>query len=159
MHTHHAPDSLAQESSRLVFSGKTILIADHDANARTWMYFILAGKGARVLEAKDGWELLWTLSEHPTIAVVIADLQLPGVPGTDLVSMIRSATHGTPCLLVGSFDDLLDYDQHAGVADDVIALARPFAATALVTQLIRAIDAACAPSVAERLDRRMHAIE
>src|SRR5438105_10334103 len=65
-----------------------VLVADDDPDVRTMVRMLLELDGHRVIEAKDGsvaWELI--LSHQP--AVVVADVQMPGLTGLQLCRKIK----------------------------------------------------------------------
>jgi CheY-like chemotaxis protein len=65
-----------------------VLVADDDPDVRTMVRMLLELDGHRVIEAKDGtaaWDLI--LSHQP--AVVVADVQMPGMTGLQLCRKVK----------------------------------------------------------------------
>jgi CheY-like chemotaxis protein len=67
----------------------TILVADDDAASRALARTLLEHAGFHVREAANAAAALAALSEHP-VEVLIADLSMPGVSGSDLVRRARA---------------------------------------------------------------------
>ncbi len=84
-----------------------ILVIDDDAIIRRLLGRLLAGRGFEVVVAADGEEGLAALEEADP-EVVICDLCLPGIAGTEVVRRIRAQERwaATPVLvLTGEGDE------------------------------------------------------
>ncbi len=68
---------------------RTVLIVDDDVNARIIAETLLRLRGVDVRVAGDGLEAC-EIIRHESIALVIADLNLPGMNGFELVRRLRS---------------------------------------------------------------------
>jgi len=67
-----------------------VLVADDDSDVRTMVRMLLELDGHEVLEAKDGaaaWEMIQ--AHHP--AVVVADVQMPGLTGLQLCRKVKES--------------------------------------------------------------------
>ena len=69
-----------------------VLVADDDRDVRTMLRTLLELDGHEVTEAKDGDEA-WKLCLQLQPAVVVADIQMPGLSGLDLCRKIRESQH------------------------------------------------------------------
>jgi two-component system OmpR family response regulator len=69
-----------------------VLIADDDRDVRTMLRTLLELDGHEVLEAKDGDEA-WKLCLESRPAVVVADIQMPGINGLQLCRKIRESRY------------------------------------------------------------------
>jgi CheY-like chemotaxis protein len=69
-----------------------VLVADDDRDVRTMLRTLLELDGHDVLEAKDGDEA-WKMCLDVQPAVVVADIQMPGITGLELCQKIRQSKH------------------------------------------------------------------
>ena len=67
---------------------KKILIADDEPNIVISLEFLLQREGYHVSVARDGQQALAQLGKH-TYGLVIADRDLPGIGGLDLLRSVR----------------------------------------------------------------------
>lgn len=77
-------------------------------------------------------------AEELTFSVIVTDLGLPGVGGTNLVEQFRNAAPATPIVVLSGyyFSSMLEELQAAGATD---ALGKPFPFTDLLRK-VRALD-------------------
>jgi CheY-like chemotaxis protein len=103
-----------------------ILIVDDEPELRGLLVMLLESEQFVVYEAEDGVSCLDMLRDHAEqIALVMTDLNLPRLGGTDLVAKIRAFKPGVGILVMTGF--ALDEDREAlcrAGADDV--LLKPF---------------------------------
>jgi DNA-binding NtrC family response regulator len=76
-----------------------VLIVDDDATTRESLATIARKEGWEVLEAGSA-EDARTLLNHQAVALVLCDLVMPGIPGTELLRRLRADGHGVPFVLV-----------------------------------------------------------
>jgi phosphoserine phosphatase RsbU/P len=69
-----------------------VLVADDDPDVRTMLRTLLELDGHEVIEAKDGEEA-WRLCVESQPAVVVADIQMPGIDGLQLCRKIRESRY------------------------------------------------------------------
>ena len=69
-----------------------VLVADDDRDVRTMLRTLLELDGHEVMEAKDGEEA-WKLCVEYQPAVVVADIQMPGINGLQLCRRIRESRY------------------------------------------------------------------
>lgn len=69
-----------------------VVVADDDADVRTMLRTLLELDGHEVLEAKDGDEA-WKLCIESQPAVIVADIQMPGIDGLELCRRIRKSKY------------------------------------------------------------------
>jgi PAS domain S-box-containing protein len=89
----------------LGLAGRRILVVDDNATNRGILREMLSSEGARVAEATGSVGALGALrtaqEEGNPIAIAVVDIQMPGVDGFELASMIRAdPTFGTTRLLM-----------------------------------------------------------
>jgi two-component system, NtrC family, response regulator HydG len=79
-----------------------ILVVDDDADMRELVHDVLQGRGHQVTIAGSGQEALKRLTEHD-YAVVLTDLQMKGMPGTELLTEIRRLYPDIGVILMTAF--------------------------------------------------------
>ena len=107
-----------------------VLVVDDDSRVRTYMSTILQSAGLQVLEAGDGVEALeiFRVSKQ-RIELVITDIRMPRMTGTDLAHSIRSDAPTLPLILVsgeGAPVDIID------PGNGVLFIEKPFAPKVLL---------------------------
>ncbi len=89
--------------------GPLVLVVDDEAPIRQMESRILRLRGFRVMEATDGLEALRMLDGGLVIDLLIADLEMPELPGEEMVRRIHATRHDLKVLYVtGNIDRLLD---------------------------------------------------
>lgn len=69
--------------------GFTVLMVDDDPVVREAAVNLLEDLGLAVFDAYNGHDALKLLSEHPEIDLLVADIRMAGVPGTELAIQAR----------------------------------------------------------------------
>ncbi len=92
-----------------------ILVAEDSYTVRQLQRSILEAAGYRVVTARDGREALRIISRDASIAMVITDLEMPGLDGLGLTRAIRAdpARAALPVVIVTSLGS--EEDQRRGV--------------------------------------------
>ncbi|MBL8857273.1 MAG: response regulator [Planctomycetes bacterium] len=114
-------------------SRKTIIVTDDDPSVRSVIRFALESRGYGVIEASDGSEVL-RLSELRTASLLITDIVMPNVEGTELIMQVRRSRPELPILAL-SGGPSMGRDVYLTVASKVGAqrtLAKPFAPSVLL---------------------------
>ena len=81
-----------------------ILLADDEPSVRALLGRILQDAGFEIIEAPDGreaWRLIQKL--HPTIELVVSDVVMPHLSGTELGARIRQSYPNLQVLLVSGY--------------------------------------------------------
>lgn len=119
---------------------ETILIVEDEEQVRELLLAVLHSKGYRVLAAEDGPHAVRLYGERrPDIDLVISDMGLPGLSGTDVFRQIRRINPAAKVIMVSGFvepavkADLL----RSGVVDFIL---KPFSNEELLTRVRRVID-------------------
>jgi two-component system phosphate regulon response regulator PhoB len=119
--------------------GPTILIVDDEADISSALAFNLEREGFRAIEARSGTAALAILERSPRPDLVVLDLMLPDVSGTEICKRLRREpqTKQLPILMLTAKSDTIDrvVGFEAG-ADDYVT--KPFSVRELVLR-IRAI--------------------
>ena len=83
-----------------------ILLVEDDEPARRFARAALEEQGYRVLEAGHGWEALMRLSEFDgAISMVIADVMMPEMGGSELARRLAVERPGLPILFLSGYTD------------------------------------------------------
>jgi CheY-like chemotaxis protein len=68
----------------------TVLVVDDDADIRETMTILLEAEGYRALPAADGREALEQLHARDDVGLILVDLRMPRLSGTDFVKALRA---------------------------------------------------------------------
>ena len=120
-----------------------VLLAEDDTSLRRMMAAVLAGDGFEVIEAADGLELLGRIEEvfgegvrGLESFVVVADINMPGLTGMDVLAILRCTFTQTPVVLITAFADR-EVRREAIELGATALLDKPFSVDALRTMLAR----------------------
>jgi len=117
--------------------GPRVLVADDDVDMRRLLSTVLRRSGYEVVEASDGLELLdaidATVERGHRFAAIVADVDMPGFNGIEVLVAIRCAQWHLPVVLITAFGD----PSTRAAADDLgaLLLEKPFAPTTLRSAL------------------------
>ena len=115
---------------------QTILVIDDDESLRDTISLLLEQEGFRAVQAGDGldgFEKAITLKPD----LLLVDLRLPGMSGTEICKQLRAARVTTPIIVLSAIDDELDKVLLLEIgADDYVV--KPFGTRELMAR-IRAV--------------------
>ena len=90
---------------------RPVLVVDDDAATRAAERAVLTEDGFRVVEARDGDEAMRVIRRDPP-AVVVIDIQMPGVDGPAFARELRMALRRVPLvILTGATDPKHEADR------------------------------------------------
>ena len=113
--------------------GQTILVVEDADAVRRTVCRILRANGYQVVDASRGSEAL-ELVHGGGIDLVLTDLVMPEMPGTELAAELRESHPGLPVLFMSGYADV------AGTIEDPSALIqKPFTGAALLTKVQEAL--------------------
>lgn len=120
---------------------KQILLAEHDTTLRELLEYLLQRQGYAVTSVSDGELAKHQLMGNNTYDLVILDLLLPIVPGSQLLKWLRDyqAHHHIPVLILTDLqddDDIADA-LDAGADDYMIKPFQPKELHARIRKLLR----------------------
>jgi PAS domain S-box-containing protein len=111
-------------------TGNTILIAEDNEGVRALTVRLLTDAGYRVFEGCDGVDALDTLKALPEpVDLLISDVMMPRMNGSELAQHFHRVQPGTPVLLMSGYMDEDTVRRSFSEPDAV--LAKPFTADAL----------------------------
>ena len=105
-----------------------VLIVDDDHNAGELIRLLLADTGYDATTTACAEEALRYLYSESVCDVVIADIRLPDMRGTELKQRIEETRPGLPVVLISGESDGID----AALSTGDLALAKPFSGRRLV---------------------------
>jgi CheY-like chemotaxis protein len=104
----------------------TLLITDDEEGIRRFLADLFATRGIRTLSASNGAEALRLYRENAScIAVVLTDLNMPGINGLELVRALRRLPHPPRCVVMSGHLSELDRRDLAAAGAGLI-LNKPF---------------------------------
>jgi FixJ family two-component response regulator len=114
-----------------------ISVVDDDAFVREATDNLLSSEGYLVRTFASAEEFLQSPPLHGC-ACVVADVQMPGMSGVDLLTHMRAQGYSTPFIFITAFpeDSVRDRARRAGA---IGFLAKPFAASDLIKHVEAAI--------------------
>ena len=128
------------ESPPTVKSLATVLIADDEPSMRLLVHTTIESDHYQVVEAGDGNEA-WALINHYNPAVVLLDVQMPGLTGLEVLSMIRSDPNFNATRVILLTAKALAADRAAGMAAGAdYYLTKPFSPLDLLTRVEEALS-------------------
>ena len=125
--------------------GSTVLVVEDDPALRKLIARILNGQGHEVFTAADSFEA-FALCESVPINLLVADITLPGMPGTELARIIQERHPNTAVLYVTGHTD----DEFSGMPPKPTEalLQKPFTADSLVAAAGALLDASRRSAIA-----------
>jgi putative nucleotidyltransferase with HDIG domain len=119
------------------FSG-SVLVVDDERASRHLLSAMLSDCGIVCRAAADGTEALGFLDQEP-VAAILADLQMPGLSGLDLLARVRPRFPGTAFVVVTGVDDVrVGIEAMRNGADDY--LVKPLELDVVLASLERALE-------------------
>ena len=118
-------------------STPTILVVEDEPSIRNIIKLALEMKGYRLLTAADGDEGIQLAEEHPgPIDLVVTDMLLPGIHGSDLVRTLLKSRPGLHVIYISGYVGA-EQELPAGETGRMHFLAKPFTPR----QLLEAVTA------------------
>lgn len=117
--------------------GYRILVVDDEPFLRRILTYLLTGAGYRVECAEDGHQALEKLSGPDLPDLLITDLMMPGLSGTDLVRKLRQEREfGKPVLVLTARGQRMDEVEARASGADAF-MTKPFRSQ----ELLKRVDA------------------
>ena len=117
----------------------TVLVVDDEPSVRALASRMLREAGYEVIEARSGVEAWTYFQRRPDgVDLLLTDVVMPGVPGTELAARARGVRPSLPILLMSGYTpaDLLARGLEASHGQ---LLTKPFDPTTLLDQVQHAI--------------------
>ncbi|MCR4340445.1 MAG: PAS domain S-box protein [Gemmatimonadaceae bacterium] len=132
-HTHAQPER--PEAGR---RSETILVVEDEEAVRRAVRRILVKKGYTVIEAADGNEALKVMGSHPNIDLLLTDLVMPGMGGSELVRVLREQNRRVLTLYMSGYTK--DAVMRAELDPDIMVLEKPFTQGELAAKVREVLD-------------------
>jgi PAS domain S-box-containing protein len=135
-----APAVAPDVRSRTNAAPGRVLVVDDEQLVRTQIRRMVEAHGYPVLEAADGRTAL-ALLERETVELVLLDVTMPGLDGTEVVREARARGHRVPIVLISGYADFpLETRLDAGAYNGF--LAKPFKLDDLLATIKSVLEAA-----------------
>jgi two-component system, OmpR family, phosphate regulon response regulator PhoB len=116
-----------------------VLVADDEPSIRLLLHATIESDDYKVVEACDGDEA-WTLIQQHKPALVLLDVQMPGIPGLEILRSIKSDPSLTATRVILLTARALSTDVEAGMkAGADFYLTKPFSPTDLLARVDEAL--------------------
>ena len=118
----------------------SILVVDDEAGVRTTLHRQLAYQGHTVLEASHGVEALTLIRRAPArVELVLADVVMPEMNGTELAAILHTEYPELPILLMSAYAPA--GWTRVGISQSIVpVLMKPFTSEQLVELIAIALD-------------------
>jgi CheY-like chemotaxis protein len=139
----------AEEKPAAIARGhETILVVEDEVDVRELACEFLRVTGYSVLQARNGVEALEMIRRHPgKIDLVLSDVVMPKMGGTELASRLRSLRSSAKLLLMSGYSE---YASETGGQDLArpLMLPKPFSRSSLIEKVREALADAAVTTVA-----------
>ena len=134
------PTDSALRSVEIPKGTETVLVAEDDHDVRETIVMTLRANGYTVLEATQGTEALEIARSYPSpLHLLIADVVMPKMRGTELADRLNELRPGIKVLLLSGYTRLGALG-NLPVGTSVAFLQKPFSRTSLAQKVRRVLD-------------------
>jgi two-component system cell cycle sensor histidine kinase/response regulator CckA len=128
----------AVDTTKAPAGRETVLVVEDEEAVRSLMQTALAHAGYRVLLAADGVEALKLIDSHSgPLDLMITDLAMPGMSGTELAVKVKDRLPSTGILYVSGYAEDL---RQSGKIEESAFLQKPFTPQALARRVREMLD-------------------
>ena len=120
-------------------AGERILIVEDEPMVRTIAAEILSRAGYQIATAENGEDALRVFEESADFDLVVSDLMMPKLTGTELTAELRARGHLVPTVYTSGYPQ--GVEPNAGEGDPLITfLGKPYSAEALTSAVRSQLD-------------------
>ena len=123
---------------------ETVLLVEDDASTAKVIRRVLQARGYEVLEARGGEEALELLDARGAVDLLITDLVLPGMSGSDLAGLVAVKRPQLKVLFISGYTDRAVMER-IGLGPGAAYLQKPFTPVALASAVRAILDGGHAP--------------
>ena len=118
---------------------ETVLVVEDDPSVRRLAIIGLRSHGYRVLEARNAAEALEIVATEPLLDMLVSDVVMPGMRGSELAGRLRQVRPGAKVLLMSGHTDTMEafYDMDG---EPIQLLQKPFTPDRLVRKVREILD-------------------
>jgi two-component system, cell cycle sensor histidine kinase and response regulator CckA len=137
-----SPPLFKDENPAAGGSGEGILLVDDEPIVRDTLQLLLQRAGYRVFPAADGGTAITEFDRRKAdIALVITDMMLPDILGTEVVRNLRQRRATLPIIAISGMMGSGDFDELLHASPSVECLAKPLSPAALLSAVRRGLAA------------------
>jgi len=137
----HAADAAAA-TAPAAHGRETVLVVEDESGVRRVVRLALEKQGYKLLVAGSGREAVALAEQHPdTIDLLLTDLVMPEMSGSELAGILRARRPGLAVLLMSGYVED-DFVRHGVVSEEVAFLHKPFTLAELAAKVRATLDAA-----------------
>lgn len=121
-----AYEQAIEKIKRSMGNPKTILLADDDHILRSVLRMYFESNGCNVIEARDGDEALTLYNANvQKIDILILDVRMPKLSGTEVLKEIRSTNKKIPIIILTGYPDATEL---SGIISNgwAVIISKPF---------------------------------
>ena len=119
-----------------------MLVVEDESGVRRVVRLALEKQGYKLLVAGSGREAVALAEQHPdTIDLLLTDLVMPEMSGSELAGILRARRPGLAVLLMSGYVED-DFVRHGVVSEEVAFLHKPFTLAELAAKVRATLDAA-----------------
>lgn len=116
-----------------MYDGSHILIVDDEPDIRDVLRLLLEKHGYAVSESGDGTEAVNFVASHPDLDLVILDMMMPGVSGTEACDAMRAYSNAPILFLTAKTGEADRLEAYRSGGDDF--LSKPFSQAVLLAKV------------------------
>jgi two-component system cell cycle sensor histidine kinase/response regulator CckA len=117
---------------------ETVLLVEDEAGVRHFVRDVLEAQGYRVLDAANGPDALEIAGRfRGPLGLLLTDVALPGMNGTELIRLCREIRPGIPALYMSGYSERFG----AQLGDGIPHLQKPFSRDVLLDRIRELLDA------------------
>lgn len=113
-----------------------IMVVEDEDGVRTLVTRLLTREGYDVIAASNGNEALETLESTGGVDLIVTDIVMPGMRGTDMVDIIRKERPDVPVLFITGYPQ----DDNFGSSQKERILFKPFSQKDLLWEVQDALE-------------------